>query len=256
MNEICKLTLNSLYGKTIIKPYTTKTVIKDNSKVEDYIMQNFELLISQEECGNQSIMTLCMDELGHSNMAHIGGMILSMARRIMNEVMAIANDLNVHILYQDTDAVLVLDAIDTIDNYKSKFTTLEEAYKIKYGKDLVGDQLGQFDNEFKYPGHENIHSTHCIILGKKCYINLVTGKNFETGEYESYPCPKMSGVNSYAMNEYSDYFKLYKRLYNGDTIEFDLAYGDSVVFDFKNDMVTTRDSFIKHVSFKGEKYEL
>ena len=132
---------------------------------------------------------------------------------------------------------------------------LSQAYKDKYGKELMGKQLGQFKNDLKYPNHSNIHSSKCIILGKKCYINMVTGKNNDTGKYECYACPKMAGVNTYAMNEYSDYWNLYERLYDGEVIKFDLAYGDSVIFDFKN-TVTTKDSYIKYISFKGTRCQL
>ena len=68
--------------------------------------------------------------MDHSNMAHIGGMILSMARRIMNEVLDLANDLNIPVLYQDTDSMHIADTYqsDTF-NVTNGLSLLSSSYE-------------------------------------------------------------------------------------------------------------------------------
>jgi hypothetical protein len=237
MSEVCKLALNSLYGKTIVKPTEIKVVIKDNDKVDDYIRENFERLISMEECGIQSILTLRKSKLGHSSLVHVGGMILSMARRMVNEVEDLATDLGVHVLYQDTDS---LHVVDKCEDYSGGIENLIINYQKRYGKDLVGLNLGQFDYDLK---GENKTSKKCIILGKKAYIHWVDSEN------QKYV---MSGVNSNAMNEHPDKLSLYERLFKGEEIAFDLAYGGGPIFNYR-DVVTTKEKCEKKVSYKGER---
>lgn len=249
MNEITKLTLNSLYGKTIIKPYDTKLVVRRNDKANQYIAENYEKLISQEKCANQSVFTINKLQIGHSNLVHVGGMILSMARRIMNEPMNLANDLGIHVLYTDTDSMHIVDSLDNDLTYQDGLQRLCQAYYHEYGRNLLGRDLGQFAIEFKFPNHTDIHSRRTLILGKKVYLHVVNGLS-EDGEYEHYYLPRMKGVNSYAMDEHKDVLILYERMFAGEKIAFNLAYGDSVMFDFK-DVVTSKESHIVKLKFDG-----
>lgn len=242
-NEICKLALSAVYGKTVVKAVDVKTVVKDNDKSSDYITNNFENLITSEQCANQTIFSVLETQIGHSNMAHIGGMILSMARRIMNEVIDVANDIGVYILYQDTDS---LHVVDSISEYSNGLSKLCNAYRERYGKELLGNNLGQFGKDLKFPGRTGVHSSQCIFLGKKAYIHRVTD---DKGEW--FDMPKISGINTHAMSEYPDKWELYERMFNGETIPFNLAYGDGVVFSYSN-VVITRDEYIKKVSYTAD----
>ncbi|CAK7994508.1 DNA polymerase family B [uncultured virus] len=255
MNEIVKLVLNSLYGKTIVKLTETKVVIKDRDKVSNYIAANFENLIDMENCYNQSILTVGKIGLGHENMAHVGGMILSMARRIMNEVMSLANDLAIHVLYQDTDSMHLVDTLDDDPTYVNKLAILEKEYQRIFHRDLMGEGLGQFGFDLKYPGHHTIYSERAMILGKKVYLHVVKGIN-DHGVEESYNYTRIKGVNSFALAEYPDTLDLYERLYGGASVAFDLTYGNAVMFKFTETSVTTRESYIRNISFEGERYTL
>lgn len=240
MSEVCKLALNSLYGKTIVTPNDVKHIIKDNSKVPDYIAKNFDTLIEMEECATQSIISLTNNNTMHSNMAHIGGLILSMSRRIMNEVLDTANTLGIPVLNTDTDSMHVVG--DTLP--------LEEEYMKRYGRKLIGQNLGQFSFELKYPGHTDIHSERMIVLAKKVYMHQVVGT--VDGRTEMYPHCRMKGVNTFAMDEYPNKIELYERMYQGETVPFNLAYGDGVSFQYA-DTVISRDVFIRKMTFTGEK---
>lgn len=259
MNEIIKLVLNSLYGKTIVKATNTKIIVKDNDKVNNYIAKNFNNLIDMETCHNQSILTVNKIGLGHENMAHVGGMILSMARRIMNEAMSLANSLNIHILYQDTDSMHIVDSLDNNNTYRDKLNIFKCKYFKTFGRELIGEDLGQFGLDLKYSEHRDIHSVRALILGKKVYLHVVKGtKNDPSGQEveETYNYMRIKGVNSYALDEYPDSLSLYERLYNGETIKFDLTYGNGVMFKFTETSVTTRETYIKEISFEGERHRL
>ena len=243
MSEICKLCLNSLYGKTIVKPNDVKLVVKNKKDVQNYLAEQFDNLIDMEECYNQSIISITHNDVDHSNMCHIGGLILSMARRIMNEVMNLATDLGIHIFYTDTDSMHILG------NNPRGLDVLEAAYLERYSRVLVGSDLGQFSYELKYPGHSCIHSERIIVLGKKVYLHRVKGTN-EDGTSEVYSHCRMKGVNTFAMSEYSDKLVLYERLYAGEVVPFDLTYGDGISFQFK-ETVVSREIFVKKISFHG-----
>jgi hypothetical protein len=246
MSQLCKLCLNSLYGKTIIKPNTVKTVIKDNDKVDTYILKNFSKLIDMEQCHNQSIFTIKQEDDKHANLGHVGGMILSMARRIMNRVLNLANTWRIPILYQDTDSMHVVDSSGI------GLAGLIDKYREVYGKELIGKQLGQFAEElcFNVPA-TNIHSTRQLILGKKVYLHCVTGTSL-TGETLYKNHYRIKAINSHALDEYPDTRDLYQRMYNGEEIAFDLTYGDGCIMNYAGS-ASVRDSYIKKLSFTGEK---
>ena len=249
LNEVYKLALNSLFGKTIMKETETKTVIVKNSKAEEYILENFESLVDEETQANQTIFTVLSEKIGHSNASHVGGMILSMARRIMNEVMDLANDNNILIIYQDTDSMHVVDSLETRND--RNVDKLSELYLSKYGKILVGDSLEQFNCDFKFADHTEIYSRRSIVLGKKAYLDIVCGTNNSSGEVEETLHYRMKGINWAAMDEYEDKVDLYERMLNGEKIRFNLCFGDGVSFSFQ-EYVKTKNEFIKTVGFPGD----
>ena len=105
---------------------------------------------------------ICSDD--SFNRGHIGCAILSMSKRIMNEVFNVANDNNYPIYYTDTDS-LHLD----LENVKK----LEEKYKEVYNKELNGKNLEQFHTDFNLEGAKSeIYATKSIFLGKKSYISM------------------------------------------------------------------------------------
>ena len=79
----------------------------------------------------------------------------------MNKVFSCAYDLNIKIYYQDTDSIhLNYDDVDKI----------VKKYKDKYGKDLVGEELGNFHIDFTLDGarkNAEIYSIESLLLGKK-----------------------------------------------------------------------------------------
>ena len=59
---------------------------------------------------------------------------------------------------------------------------LKVLYKETYGKELEGDELGQFSSDFEVKGATDVHSCEAIFLGKKFYNDrLKFTKNGKVG---------------------------------------------------------------------------
>jgi hypothetical protein len=244
MQNLIKLMLNSAYGKTIMKKSKTKNVIKKNGDTTDsYIYNNFHTIkeiknINEKQC---SIMVHSVDT--SYNMAHIGGLVLSWSKRIMNEVMNTANDNGIKIYYQDTDSM----HIET-DQVKQ----LENLYFEEYGKILNGKNMCNFHSDFDLKGAvKEVYSIKSIFLGKKSYIDHITDGTTYDYHY------RLKGVTDAGMkkaikeNYNNDPMKLYEYLANGGEEEFILNPLGSVSFKHTNNGVYTMDvnSFTRKVKF-------
>ena len=224
---VIKLIMNSAYGKMIQKPITTTTEFKRhhtkiwNKKLNDYVddyplakylIKNSAKVISYIQVNKnlsaikvgQQIDTFYTNTL-------LGVQILSMSKRIMNEVMCTAEDIGIKIYYQDTDSMHI---------QKFKIDDLAKEYKQRYGRELIGKNLGQFHNDFDEV--ENGYAYKSIFVGKKMYVDML--KNDENKQGIHY---RMKGVNLDCVKLYGeenkcDVFDIYNKLYNGEEITFDL----------------------------------
>jgi hypothetical protein len=98
------------------------------------------------------------------------------------EVTSISEDLGFECYYTDTGSIHVdLEAIPHIC----------KKYEELYGKELDGENLGQFNNDHKIKvklangelGKAlNVYATSCWLLGKKLYTDLIAGTHPETGK--------------------------------------------------------------------------
>ena len=120
-----KLLMNSMYGKTIIKPVETDTIVKDNrndfGKCISYIYSRIDSVI---EVNGKLYIKRAKPTLSHFNYVHCGVEILSMSKRIMNKMFSCADDLNIKAFYQDTDSThLNYDDVGKIvDRYKENIS--------------------------------------------------------------------------------------------------------------------------------------
>ena len=256
---VYKLIMNSGYGKSIMKPIENETrVINNEEEFQKYMTRNYNWIISfnrisdSEKFRVKSVKTL----IDHFNIAHVGVSILSMSKRIMNEVMCLAEDNGIDIYYQDTDSMhLKEEGIDVLSN----------AFNEKYGRELIGKQLGQFHSDFDFHDEEgnkrndiaNIYASRSLFLGKKCYIDELKGTNKNTGEIETDYHIRMKGVpNScilYTSKKlgFNNVYDMYESLYNGNAIDFDLTQnGKKANFKFENDYtVHTLSVFQRKIKF-------
>jgi hypothetical protein len=139
--------MNSAYGKSIMKEittevkffdcYTEESVMKYNSFVSRHFNW-IEKIVSVHD-SPKKIVHLIKPIDDHRNIAQVGASVLSWSKRIMNEVMCLAEDLGIELFYQDTDSIHM---------YEENITKLSNQFKSKYNRELIGEELGQFHTDF------------------------------------------------------------------------------------------------------------
>ena len=224
---VIKLIMNSAYGKMIQKPITTTTEFKRhhtkiwNKKVNDYV-DDYPLakyLIKNSAnviCYTQVNKNLSAIKVGQQidtfyTNTLLGVQILSMSKRIMNEVMCTAEDIGIKIYYQDTDSMHI---------QKFKIDDLAKEYKKRFGRELIGKNLGQFHNDFDEV--ENGYAYKSIFVGKKMYVDMLKNEKGEQGIHYRMKGVNLDCVKLYAEENNCEIYDIYNKLYNGEEIKFDL----------------------------------
>jgi hypothetical protein len=249
---VYKLIMNSGYGKSIMKPVETESKFFDTYDGEDefqvYLTRNYNWITSYIKFGNKIKVNTVKTLIDHFNIAQVGVCILSNSKRIMNEVMCLAEDNNIDLYYQDTDSMHLRD---------EHIPILSKVFKETYGRELIGKGLGQFHSDFDLPGCTGIVATKSIFLGKKCYIDKLEGTNSK-GEKETGFHIRMKGIPEKCIHyvvehtpKYKDVMDLYVDLYNGNEVAFDLTNGGSKAnFKFnKNYTINTLSLFTRSIKF-------
>ena len=168
-----------------------------------------------------------------------------MSKRIMNEVMCLAEDNKFDIYYQDTDSMHIK---------ASQILGLADKYREVYGRELIGKGMGQFHTDFDSDVVKgDIHAVESIFLGKKCYIDKLVGS--EEGVFDYHV--RMKGVPNASILykskvEYRDVMQIYKSLYDGYSETFDLnCGGHKVNFEYNDDCtISTSVKFTRTLKFK------
>ena len=251
MQLILKLMMNSAYGKTIMKKSMNKEVIINNDKKESYIYNNFNCIKEIIELNDfQTIVKI--DTIDDSyNLSIVGVMILSMSKRIMNEVMGIANDNNIKVYYQDTDSMHLED---------KDIKKLEDLYYEKYNRVIKGENMGQFHSDFEIKGCKyEVKSKTSIFLGKKCYLDVLQGYDENGKEVEGVigDHTRLKGITQAGIDKAVEYYGsaklLFEQLAEGVKIDFTLNpnNNEKPMFEYNNLNVRTRkeDSFVRSLSF-------
>ena len=267
IQAVYKLIMNSAYGKTILKPITDDTEVvsklkfnKKTKKFEDnwttYLGKQYNYIKEYVEAGKVMIVKKHKSILDHFNNAHIGVEVLSKSKNIMNKVMCLGEDLKLKMYTQDTDSIHI-----DYDEVK----TLEEHYNKKYGTDLIGNDLGQFHIDFDLDGSVgDIWATDSIFLGKKSYIDKLESRDKDGKPIYGYHI-RMKGITSASIDYTAknnsvdgslDYMGLYEKLFNKETINFDLLCGGQKdMFKSGKDMTIRTlqcGEFDRNVHFKYE----
>ena len=100
--------------------------------------------------------------MSHYNYCHCGVVMSSISKRIMNEVMCLAEDLDLKIAYQDADSMHI--------NYDEVEIWIKKV-KARYGRDLVGKKMGQFHIDFEMDGAvDDIYAVQSYFLGKRSLL--------------------------------------------------------------------------------------
>lgn len=238
-----KLLLNSIYGKTIQKAidheykyYRPQAGFKTWLINHSNYIENMTVLKDSDIIRLKQIMPINR----HFNNTLLGVQILAMSKHLMNRVMCLADDLHLDVYYQDTDSMHIR---------RDQVPLLERAFFERYGSPLRGTDLCQFHPDFDPIASESIPSEVTAIesyfLGKKCYCDKLTDQLGNIGYHI-----RMKGVSSKSIEHVADgdILGLYKRLFDGETIIFDLCCDGQVKFDnAKDGTVRTKNSFERAV---------
>ena len=267
LQEIIKLILNSIYGKTILKPINESYKFIPTNQLNQYISNRYNYIkeITGMNNSTRAIARGVKPFNKHFSFVPFGVNVLSMSKRIMNELIYTAEDLNFPIYYQDTDSIHI---------HQSNLNALADEFRKRYGRELIGKQLGQFHPDFVSFGStdEMPVAIRSMFLMKKTYIDQLQNSSGEIAFHirckgiipdvivkkanelhpEDIQCEYRDGL-AYPIDSVSDnveysIYHLYKDLYNGQAIEFDLCESDKPCFIFENFKVSSRNSFIRQIS--------
>ena len=255
LQQLYKLIMNSCYGKTIERPIEKDfKYLKEGEELDRFWRKNYNKIVEDVKLNNSEKSIHAVKTLSpidkHFNFTLLGCQVLSMSKRIMNEVMCLAFDLGCHIYYQDTDSFMI---------EKEDLPKLEEAFKNKYKRNLIGSNLGEFHCDFpNIKDHDEMPwSVEAFFLMKKMYIHKITD---ETKDVDYVVRGKGLTLNSikYLAKEKFDnnLMKLYETLYNGTTETFDLTKGQPCFQLKKNMSITTLNEFKRRIHTNYEEGEI
>ena len=149
--------------------------------------------------------------------------------------MTLADDNNISIYYTDTDSIHIDE--DGVE-------PLAKLYENKYGQKLIGKKLGNFHCDFDFPGMSNVKSIGLITLGKKSYIDKLEGVDKDGKKHNTFHI-RLKGISPAAIEDHVkrerennanyDEFELYKKLFGGEAVQFDMKVNNKVRFQKSKD---------------------
>ena len=261
VEQVYKLIMNSAYGKTLLKAHDNEVKFQHQGNIDEFIDKNYNMIKYYQEVeadGDYSKYKVVMDKTinSHFNNAPCGVEVLEMSKRIMNEVMCLAEDLGIDIYYQDTDSMHIK---------QEGIEILADEYRVRYGRELIGEDMGQFHTDFDSDiivGE--IHARKHIALGKKCYIDELVGKDKDGNEVVDYHI-RMKGVPNKSimhkgLTELKDgsprgVMDIYETMYKGNAEKFDLNCGGYKINFIHNDdfsISTNNDKYERELQFHLE----
>tara|TARA_R110000803_G_scaffold142752_2_gene209034 strand:+ start:1339 stop:4782 length:3444 start_codon:yes stop_codon:yes gene_type:complete len=163
IQNVYKLLMNSAYGKTLLKPFDTEIKYMSKKEADKFVDRHYNHIREITEVNDYiTSVDIYKPISNHFNNAPCGVEVLSMSKRIMNEVICLAEDLGLNIYYQDTDSL----HIDT-----DQIKTLSEEYTKLYGRTLIGSGMGQFHSDFE-SGILKGDMNEVICLAKDLGLNI------------------------------------------------------------------------------------
>lgn len=254
LQEVYKLIMNGAYGKTLQGAYDEQiNFIYGESNLEKYVSKNYNSIDYYTEFGSDDkykkyrVKTIKPIKTIFNN-AHCGVEILAVSKRIMNEVMCLAEDNAMPIYYTDTDSLHIED---------KNIQPLSVLFEEKHGRQLIGKNMGQFHSDFASAIiKKDIIAVKSIFLSKKMYVDVLEGKDENGNVVQDYHI-RMKGISDNAikyyclMNEITPY-ELYNKLYEGKKIKFDLTCGgNKCSFEYNSDYsIISKSDFIREVCVK------
>lgn len=281
--QLCiKLLMNSCYGVTGLKPIETDIrYVKEGEPKDNFIDTHFNRIKFFVQMNNNEWRFELYKEIDtHYNRQHVACEVLSVSKNIMNEVMCLAEDLGCLIHYTDTDSMHMDNDFVCCLEPKQKqielslctneeeeaavnlkfdnMCILGKAFKEKYGRNLIGKDMGQFHTDFDFKSsfqtvdgklvecekkaNGDITATRSIFLGKKSYIDLLEDDDGDSNIFHI----RLKGIPIKCImhkvnTDYNgDAFKMFNDLFQGEVVEFDMSAGGNVMFKVnKNHTMST-----------------
>ena len=263
---VTKLMMNSIYGKSALKPANYEEEIVDSTKwrklgeeenvqwekidnwrkefnANAYRIKSFEYLDKEHICVKYHQLDTS------ANFVPFGSNVLAMARRIIGRVMALAEDMEE--LHPECTPGLFYTDTDSMHIRKDLLRYTEEAYLQKYGEPICGSKLCQFHIDFDPPknfkqGEEVIGADESWFIMKKMYADQLVGTQGSIAYHQ-----RMKGVPSDLVH-WSDYEKIYKDYF----VEFNLLENGHVSFFYENGRVGSRKQMKRQIATKEAKEQL
>jgi hypothetical protein len=261
---VIKLVMNAAYGICGLKPIDTDIkYVQDGEKYANFVNLHFNRIKWFTRMNNNDWRFELYKEIDtHYNRQHVACEVLSVSKNIMNEVMCLAEDIGATIYYTDTDSMhLDYDMVET----------LGAKFKTKYGRELIGKHLGQFHTDFEFAGcfHivndklervgdsmksvGDIKAVESYFIAKKTYLD----KLIDDAGQVCYHI-RLKGIPSKCIQaKCNEMYKgnpmgLYKDLFNGKTVAFDLTSGGNVVFKSNKNHTMSTSGMVRDVTFPIE----
>ena len=214
LQEVLKLIMNSIYGKMIESEHIFNYVYKRDESIQNkdgsyknqfinYISKNnYKVIeytslidINGDESPIKCIKVVSPIHKCFRNML-TGIQVLSMSKRVINEVTCTAHDNEIPMFYTDTDSMHL---------FYNDLQKLANVYEERFKRPLIGKQLGQFHSDFPVFGTSNEMplSIYSNFVSKKFYIDIL--KN-DHDEY--FPFVRCKGIpndciKNYVMEHYN-----------------------------------------------------
>lgn len=258
---VIKLVMNAAYGICGLKPIDTDIkYVQDGDKYANFVNNHFNSIKWFNRMNNNEWRFELYKEIDtHYNRQHVACEVLSVSKNIMNEVMCLAEDIGAMIHYTDTDSMHI--DFDMVEK-------LGQEFKKKYGRELIGKKLGQFHTDFEFSGSYHtvngklvkvgdsmdsvgeIQARESYFIAKKTYLDKLVD---EAGQ-ECYHI-RLKGIPAKCIQAKCDEdyhgspMGLYKDLYEGKTVSFDLTSGGNCVFKSNKNHTMTTSGMVRDVSF-------
>lgn len=234
-SDLCKLIMNSSYGRLIMKPIGDNTMFcygdRDFHKLcfkHHHTITEIAKVRAIEDEGvtaDDTFYVVKKKELvrqkEHFSLPHWGAFVLSESKRVMNEVMYTAEDAGCRIHYQDTDSMHIV---------KSHLPKLKEELNRKYGGrqlgaiisgepglvggemvEVVPEAMGRFHGDFaplvtanEASQYEAPVSRFCAFVGKKMYYDrLIQRHKTDPSKNKDGAHAKMKGISDKSLKSYA-----------------------------------------------------
>lgn len=252
VGQVAKLMMNSSYGKSTMKICDEEVHFIDADKFPEFFKANAYRIRSFEEfigdgTGTSKFLVKLYKKDTSAAFNMLGSNVLAGSKCVMQTLTSIVEDLaekkgiTPHIYYTDTDSNHILTSL--VDEARIE-------YMNKYNEDPLGENIGQFHNDFDNPPSfkkdEHVKGAdESYFLAKKVYCDHLVGDQGSVGYHM-----RMKGVPG-AIIKPEDY----KDLYNGKTLHYNLLAGGKVSFAYAGGHVVSRDSMTRDIAIKRGREE-